>query len=164
MGGCSVLGLSWVLFCYEVYSMERIHEKDSHRGRDPLAALSRCGVAHVSAGYHFGAVTPYATYARVKANSSTSTPGLDAAAVPPYRQGTVMFLNSILNATLRDLAVQHTISVGGRWDFMKNVDAKLQFDHTNLGSDSAGTLRNIAPGFRPGSAVNIFSACVDFVF
>jgi hypothetical protein len=118
----------------------------------------------VSAGYHFGAVTPFATYARVKANSSTSDAGLDAAAVPPYLQGSVMFLNSTLNATLRDLAVQRTVSVGGRWDFMKNVDAKMQFDHTNLGNDSAGTLRNLAPGFQPGSAVNIFSATVDFVF
>jgi hypothetical protein len=65
---------------------------------------------YVGSGYH----TPFVTYARVKANSSTCDPGSDAAAVPPNLQGTVLFLNSTLNATLRDLAVQHTISVGGR--------------------------------------------------
>ncbi len=119
---------------------------------------------YASTGHHFGVITPFATYARVKADTSTSNPGLDVSTVPPYLAGTVLFLNSALNATLRDLAVQRTISVGGRWDLMKNVDAKLQWDHTNLGSNSAGTLRNLAPGFQPGGTVNIFSATVDFVF
>jgi hypothetical protein len=119
---------------------------------------------YVSAGYHAGKITPYATYARVKANSNTTDPGLNPAAVPPYLAGTVTLLNSTLNAALRDLAVQRTMSIGGRWDFMKSVDAKVQFDHTDLGPGSAGTLRNLSPGFRPGGAVNIFSATIDFVF
>jgi hypothetical protein len=119
---------------------------------------------YASVGYHFSKITPYATYARVKANSSTSDPGLDPSAVPSYLAGTVVYLNSLLNATLKDLAVQRTISIGGRWDFMSKVDAKIQFDHTNLGPDSAGTLRNLVSGFRPGGTVNLFTATIDFVF
>ena len=54
--------------------------------------------------------------------------------------------------------------MGLRWDFLRNLDLKVQADHTRLGADSFGTLINVQPGLRPGGTVNLFSAVVDFVF
>jgi hypothetical protein len=47
---------------------------------------------------------------------------------------------------------------------VKNVDLKLQYDHTDLGAGSPGTLLNIQPGFRPGGTVNLVSIAVDFLW
>lgn len=110
---------------------------------------------YVSGGYRFGTFTPYVTYAQAKADN-LSDPGLDA----PGAAGLSAALNSILGTK----PVQSTVSIGGRWDFMKNADLKLQFDHTDIGAGSSGVLRNLQPGFQPGGTVNVFSATIDFVF
>jgi hypothetical protein len=47
---------------------------------------------------------------------------------------------------------------------MKNVDLKLQYDHTGLGAGSPGTLINLQPGFQRGGTVNLFSAAIDFLW
>ena len=90
--------------------------------------------------------------------------GLNPATFPPYLAGTVAGLDGALNAILGTLAVQNTISVGSRWDVMKNVDLKLQYDHIDLGAGSAGTLFNVQPDFQRGGAVNLVSIAVDFVW
>jgi hypothetical protein len=54
--------------------------------------------------------------------------------------------------------------MGVRWDFMKDVDCKLQVDHTRNGAGSPGILLDLQPGFRPGGTVNLISASLDFVF
>ncbi|MDP2031196.1 MAG: porin [Thiobacillus sp.] len=110
---------------------------------------------YVSGGYRFGTFTPYVTYARANADN-LSDPGLAA----PGAAG----LNAALNSLLSTKPVQNTISLGGRWDFMKNADLKLQFDHTDIGAGSSGVLRNLQPGFQLGGKVNVFSATIDFVF
>src|ERR1700733_8423153 len=119
---------------------------------------------YVSGGYRLAKFTPYLTYGALKANSNTSDPGLNVSALPPYLAGPAMGLNAGLNAILGSIAVQHTTSAGVRWDFMKNVDLKLQYDHTRLGAGSPGTLINLQPGFQPGGTVNIFSAAIDFLW
>jgi len=60
--------------------------------------------------------------------------------------------------------VRSTISAGTRWDFMKNADFKLQFDHTRIGAGSTGALINTQPGYRVGGVFNLITATVDFVF
>jgi hypothetical protein len=60
--------------------------------------------------------------------------------------------------------VQRTLSVGARWDFIRNFCLKLQFDHTRLGANSHGALIDVQPGFRPGGTVNLFSATIDFMW
>lgn len=119
---------------------------------------------YVSSGYRFGKFTPYVTYAQVKADSNTSDPGLTVSSLPPFLAGAATGLNAGLNAILAATPVQRTISVGGRWDFRKNVDLKLQVDHTRIGAGSPGTLINTQPGFEPGGQVNVLSAVLDFVF
>ena len=59
---------------------------------------------------------------------------------------------------------QHTLSGGARWDFMKDVDLKAQYDRTSLNAGSPGTLRNMQVGFQPGRTYDLISVTVDFVF
>ena len=118
---------------------------------------------YLSGGRRAGPFTPYLTYAQVtqRSNSSAglSIPGLPADLVP-----VATALNAGLNDGLNSRPDQYTLSVGVRWDFMKNLDVKLQLDRIDLGAGSAGTLINPQPGFQPGSTVFLFSSVVDFVF
>ena len=118
---------------------------------------------YASGGYRFGQFTPYVTYAHESA-ASNSDPGLALIGLPPAAAGFAAGLNAGLNAILQAIPAQSTVSLGTRWDFAKNLDLKVQFDHTRIGADSDGSLINIQPGFRPGGTVNLFSATVDFVF
>ncbi len=119
---------------------------------------------YLSSGYRIGTFMPYATYARLTANSKTSDPGLDLMNLAPPSAATAAGLNAALNDTLGAIAAQHTISMGARWDVRSNIDLKMQFDHIALGRHSPGTLTNLQPGFRPGSTLNLVTASVDFVF
>jgi hypothetical protein len=118
---------------------------------------------YASGGYRVGKFTPYVTYAHESA-ASNSDPGITLTGLPPAQAGFATGLNAALNAILQAIPAQSTISLGARWDFAKNVDLKVQFDHTRIGADSDGILINIQPGFAPGGTVNLFSATVDFVF
>lgn len=118
---------------------------------------------YVSGGYRIAKFTPYLTYSAVTVQT-TSDPGLNLSALPPFLVGTATALNAGLNEVLGMRPVQRTLSAGSRWDFAKNVDLKLQCDHIRLGPGSPGTLINAQPGFRPGGTVNVFSATIDFVF
>jgi hypothetical protein len=118
---------------------------------------------YVSGGYRWAQFTPYLTYGDLNANSNRSDPGLSVSKVPPFLIGPAIGLNAGLNAILGSIAVQTTASAGVRWDFMRNMDLKLQFDHTRLGAGSPGTEINLQPGFQPGGTVNLFSAAIDFV-
>jgi hypothetical protein len=118
----------------------------------------------LSSGYRLAKFTPYLTYAEAKAGSNTSDPGLNVSGLPPYLAGPAAGLNAALNAILATAAAQNTISVGSRWDVMKNVDLKMQYDHIDLGVGSAGTLSNVQPGFQRGGAVNLFSITIDFLW
>jgi hypothetical protein len=118
-----------------------------------------------SAGYRVRrTVTPYVTLARVEAKGSRSDPGLSIAGLPPPLAGAAGGLNGALNALLSTKPVQTTVSVGGRWDFRKDAALKLQLDHSQHGTGSAGLLSNLQPGFRPGEGVYLFSASVAVVF
>jgi hypothetical protein len=125
--------------------------------------LGKRSAWYVSGGHRVGKFTPYLTYAKAMAND-ISDPGLTVSAYPPSLAGAAASLNTGLDTALAPLPVQKTISAGVRWDFMNDICLKLQFDHTNIGSDSDGTLVNIQPGFKPGGSFNVFSATIDFVF
>jgi hypothetical protein len=105
---------------------------------------------YVSAGYRFGSLTPYLTHASVKAGVQAET-----AAGP---------LSATFNTILYALgATQATSSVGLRWDAMKNLALKAQFDHVTTGSQSNGRL-TAYPGFVQGQGVNLITVSADFVF
>jgi hypothetical protein len=119
---------------------------------------------YLSGGYRFGKLTPYVTYASIKADSNTSDPGLSLDGLPPQVLPTALFLNATLNQQLNLLPQQNTVSLGMRWDFYKNAALKLQYDRVDLDPGSRGTFGNVQPGFQPGGKVQLFSAAVDFVF
>lgn len=132
--------------------------------RNLHSAIGESTAWYLSGGYRVAKFTPYLTYAGVRAGSNTFDPGLTLSTLPPYLAGPATVLNAGLNAILGSAAVQNTISVGARWDVMKNIDLKMQYDHIDLGSGSAGTLVNVQPGFQRGGAVSLFSVAIDFVW
>ncbi len=132
--------------------------------RNLHSAIGESTAWYLSSGYRVAKFTPYLTYADVKSDTRTFDPGLNVSELPAFLAGPAMALNAGLNAILSTAAVQNTISVGSRWDVMKNVDLKIQYDHIELGTGSAGTLVNLQPGFQRGGDVNLISIAVDFVW
>jgi hypothetical protein len=128
------------------------------------SAIGVSTAGYLSGGYRLAKFTPYLTFAETKANSNTFDPGLNVSALPPYLAGPAAGLNAGLNAVLASIATQNTISVGSRWDLMKNIDLKMQYDRIELGAASAGTLINVQPGFQRGGSVNLLSIAIDFVW
>lgn len=59
---------------------------------------------------------------------------------------------------------EKSTAAGVRWDFMKNVDLKLQYDSNKHPPGSWGILNNLQPGYRPGGGYHVVSAAIDFVF
>jgi opacity protein-like surface antigen len=114
---------------------------------------------YATGGYRWGKFTPYLTYAEAKLKSQQSDPGITAIA-----NATTATLNGALNDQLGGAPIQKTISIGMRWDFMRNAALKLQYDHSRLGDGSPGTLDHQTAGFVPGGSFSVFSATVDFVF
>jgi hypothetical protein len=119
---------------------------------------------YATAGYRLGEFTPYVAYARVKADSATTERGLDLSRLPPAAARAGAILNGSLNALLTTVPAQRTISIGARWDCATDVALKLQLDRATPQDGSRGTFTNIQPSFRSGSAVNVASAVLDFVF
>lgn len=131
---------------------------------DSPSVLGKRSAWYVSGGYRIDAFTPFITYARAKADSETSTAGLTTSGLPPASAGAAAGLNGALNSILSSSAGQQTLSVGVRWDFIKNMDIKLQYDHSRLDDNATSPLINVQPGFKPGGSFNIFSLATDFVF
>lgn len=119
---------------------------------------------YVGGGYRIGKFTPYISYARSKAESPVSEPGLSLNGLPPFLIGPVIALNGANNALLNSIPQQKTLAVGTRWDFMKNTALKIQYEHTRIDDESAGPLQNLQPGYKPGGHINLLSATIDFVF
>jgi hypothetical protein len=119
---------------------------------------------YISGGPRLGRFTLFATYAARKVESNRSDPGLTVTGLPPPEAIAAAELNAILNEELASIAVQRTMSSGVRWDFVKNLDFKLQVDHTRIGAGSSGILQDLQPDFKPGGTVNLISAALDFVF
>lgn len=119
---------------------------------------------YASGGYRVGKLTPYLTFAQVRADSNASDPGLNVAGLPPQLAGLATGLNVGLNSLIGLIAVQKSVAVGTRWDFKKDVSVKLQYDRIMLGTNSLGNLIGEQPGFRRGGTVNVGSVVLDFVF
>jgi hypothetical protein len=112
---------------------------------------------YASFGYRFGNVMPHVTYSRVTTDSPTSY-----SVIPPV--GPLAPLADGVAGLLADQnPAQNTLAIGVRWQFARNADVKLQWDHVSLPAGAIGNFQNAQPGFL-GSTVNVYSAAVDFVF
>ena len=115
--------------------------------------LSDSTTWYISGGYRFGTFTPYVTYGATKAKVKPES-GLG-----PLGAG----INQVLYSTT---PTQDTTSVGIRWDFMKNMALKAQYDMIDTGKNSNGRLRvpQVGSKFIPGSNVDVVTVALDFVF
>lgn len=121
--------------------------------------------AYVSGGYRFGAFTPYAVYSLSHANVSIHPAGLALAGLPSRLVPAAATLNEVLDLLVAAGApIQHSVTAGVRWDFMRDRSLKLQYDRVLPQGGSSGTLIDLQPGFRSGHPDNVVSAMLDFVF
>lgn len=134
-------------------------------GRTRTDSLLGDGSAiYVGAGWRSGAFTPYAGYARVRADVPTSDPGLPLAGLPLPLAAAGAQLNAGLNEFLATIPVQSTWSAGLRWDAAPNIAVKVQFERVRPRQGSRGTLINTQPEFRSDRPIGIASMALDFVF
>jgi hypothetical protein len=131
---------------------------------DTRSVIGKKAAWYVSGGVRFGKVTPYVTYARIESKGPTHDAGYPLEVLPPALRPTVAQMNALLDLQLGAAPEQATLSVGARWDFLRNAALKVQYDHVRLEEGSRGTFGNIQPGFQPGGTVRLFSVAVDFVF
>ncbi|TDP63926.1 hypothetical protein DES47_104208 [Roseateles toxinivorans] len=110
---------------------------------------------YTTVGYRVGKFTPYVTLSEIQQDSPTSSN-----AIPPLPQ--LAPLAAGLNGLLRSLG-QSTTAVGVRWDAMKNVAVKGQYDRIKVDAGAAGLFNSALPGLG-GTSVNVYSVVVDFVF
>ena len=119
---------------------------------------------YVSGGYRFGSWTPFATVGSYKSNRKYE-PGITAAVGTPLAGGAAG-LNAGINSVLDAFnGSQNSISAGVRWDVVRNVALKAQFDRVTLKGHSAGRFSNIQPASFPfDGKVNLITVAADFVF
>jgi hypothetical protein len=119
---------------------------------------------YASAGYRAGELTPYVVYARNKARSAVSDPGLPLTGLPPPYAAAAAQLNGALNVVLQATSSQTNVGAGVRWDLRSAMALKLQVERVTPLDGTRGTLVNLQPGFVSGHSVNVTSAVLDFVF
>ena len=78
------------------------------------------------------------------------------------RLASLLALSAAVQLTLAPLAAQaETIALGMRWDAMRNIAVKAQYD--SIKTTGAGQFYNPQPGFA-NQRVGVYSLAVDFVF
>jgi hypothetical protein len=119
---------------------------------------------YLMGGYRFGKFTPYVTLGQVESGRDVE-PGIGTTGLPQPLAAAAAALNGGLLAALGEFAPsQSSATVGVRWDAMKDIDFKLQYDRVRLDGNSIGRLGNEQPGFRADPDVNAVSVAMDFVF
>ena len=111
-------------------------------------STTKIDAMYISAGYRIYKLTPYLAYSQ---NSPASF-------LPGFPAPTASAIQSAKRS-------QRAVSLGARWDFMKNTDFKLQYDQMRLSDNSNGYLANVPAGvILYGTKFHVISAVLDFVF
>jgi predicted porin len=112
---------------------------------------------YVTAGYRFGNFMPHVTISQVKTDSPLSQSVVPA--VGPLA-AVAIGVNTLMSG---QNPAQKAIALGARYQFAKSADVKLQWDRVDVPAGATGNFTRPQPGFG-GSAVNVYSLSVDFVF
>ena len=120
--------------------------------------------AYISGGWRWRALTPYATWSRVRAAGSTAENGLPLDGLPPALAAQVAAVNGGLNNLLATATQQTSAAAGVRWDLRTGMALKLQYDRVKPIDGSRGTLINPTPAFRSDRAFHVASVALDFVY
>ena len=114
---------------------------------------SRSG--YLSAGYRFGQVTPYLGYSWSRSSAKALNTGLTGI----VGAGLNTAVRMLMAGAYRD---QHTSVIGGRWDFARNMDLKVQLDRVRASPDSVGLMHSVNGGWD--GSIDVFSLALDFMF
>ena len=128
--------------------------------RNSKSAFPPTTVGYITSGARFGKFTPYVMYSQSANNG------------PKTFTGGLAPTNAVITGLYRSTAMdQNTKTLGLRYDVLKNVDIKAQWDRIDtstaygLPGTGGGLFVNATPAFKNGSnAVDIFSVAVDFIF
>jgi predicted porin len=108
---------------------------------------------YVMGGYRFGKVLPYYYHGNIKQKSDRNIATLPTT-------GPLAPLSAGVNASIK-AALQSADAVGVRWDFMKSLALKVQYDHIKP-RDGTGAFIKATPTFK--GPVNVYAIALDFVF
>ncbi len=115
--------------------------------------------AYILGGIRFGNLTPYAICSVDKAKGPFTDGNVDILAASAIPQ--IAALGSVIQANFltANKVSQRTMALGVRYDFMKNMDIKVQFDHVRPDKGGVG-------GSTPLSVnkTNLLTLNLDFVF
>lgn len=114
---------------------------------------------YTTVGYRVGKFTPYATLSRLKTDDSNVDNTIPASVVLPGMQAPLRVY--VDGATAAQSTPQKTIAVGVRWDAMRNLAVKAQFDR--IKTTGAGQFYDADASFW-NKRVHVYSLAVDFVF
>ncbi len=112
---------------------------------------------YTTVGYRVGQFTPYLTLSRLKTDSSNVNNTIPRGLV----LGGIPLRAAVDAATAAQSTPQKTVALGVRWDAMRNVAVKAQWD--SIQPTGAGQFYGPTPGFG-NKRVNVVSVAVDFVF
>ena len=132
---------------------------------------------YLMAGYRLGKFTPYIGFSRLR-DKEPAYPAPAAATLPIPVLQTLADAVNLIDVSIKPAWEQKTISLGLRYDFYKNVAAKLQYDRIHKpGSPTspvagmfktADTFGVSATSFAPWQVkdinVNLMTVTLDFVF
>ena len=115
-------------------------------------ALESSDGGYALAGYRMGTLTPYSGYSWVRSNKQ---PGLNSSSVPQNEVDAYVIQDSH--------ADQKTIFAGMRWDVVRNVAVKAQWDGIRGEASSLFPYRQDNRA-RWDGRMDVFSLTMDFVF
>jgi hypothetical protein len=119
----------------------------------------------LTAGYSLGQWTPYVSFARFdRKTSHLNTQALSSTGIDSTLDAGLAQAKAELDLLAQSAdASTDSISLGVRWDFRKNMDLKVQYDHFRTPSSSTpGILSVETLPFR--NEVNLFTVGIDVIF
>lgn len=147
----------------------RIYSLGATYDNGPFSALAMAGhfrfqsatfenqdVGMLLASYRLGTATPFVGYSKVRSARRHLSTGLpDSGATAP--------INAAMAGVLaRSHADQYTVSIGVRWDFMRDAALKFQADAIRGRPDSVLTVQRATADWN--GRTNVFSVALDFIF
>jgi hypothetical protein len=112
---------------------------------------------YLTLGRRMGKWTPFLGYSWTHSDPKALSTGLSNA--NPLYKGLNDGVAQVLAYSHQD---QHTVSLGGRWDFRRNMDLKAQLDVVRGNAGSVALVQNATPAWD--GCTKVFSLALDFVF
>lgn len=122
------------------------------------AAFQNWQAGYALAGYRLGAFTPFVGYSWIRSQARSNDSG-----IPDGVSAQLDQLNAATRMVFADShSHQNTTSLGIRWDFMANMDLKVQYDLIRGKPTSTFPYRDETNTWN--GKTNILSVVLDFVF